>query len=220
MSKKITDVIFDLDGTLIDSAPSILECLRLTLRDKKINPVLPLTQNLIGPPLNATLSKLTGISDDNEINLMSEVFKSYYDERGYKEAVAFENVNKLINSLVNDGLKLHIATNKRIKPTLLILKLLNWNNYFTNVYAIDSVVTCFKSKSEILAALVSDKKINTSTSIYVGDRLEDYEAANENGLPYLMAQWGSDIKFRDTDPFKFVLTVNDLRPIILGDQYV
>jgi phosphoglycolate phosphatase len=220
MSKKITDVIFDLDGTLIDSAPSILECFRLTLLDKKIDPVLPLTRNLIGPPLNATLSKLTGISDDKEINLMADVFKSYYDEQGYKKTVAFKNIDKLLNSLVNDGLQLHIATNKRLKPTLLILKLLNWNNYFTNVYAVDSVVGRFKSKGEMLAALVSDKKINPTESIYVGDRLDDYEAANENGLPYLMAQWGSEVKFRNTDPFKFALSANDLRPMILGGQYV
>ena len=220
MSKKITDVIFDLDGTLIDSAPSILECFRLTLLDKKIDPVLPLTRNLIGPPLNATLSKLTGISDDKEVNVMAEVFKSFYDEQGYKKTVAFENVDKLLNSLVNDGLQLHIATNKRMKPTLLILSLLSWNNYFKSVYAVDSVEDRFKSKGEMLAALLGDKKINSSKFIYVGDRLEDYEAANENGLPYLMAQWGSDIKFKDTDPFKFVLLANDLRPMILGNQYV
>ena len=220
MSKKITDVIFDFDGTLIDSAPSILECFRLTVLDRKIDPVLPLTRNLIGPPLNITLSKLTGISDDKEIYLMSEVFKSYYDEQGYKKTVAFENVNQLLISLVTDGLKLHIATNKRIKPTLLILKLLNWNNYFTNVYAVDTVAARFKSKGEILAALVRDKNFNPSQSIYIGDRLEDYEAANENGLPYLMAQWGSDAKFRDTDPFKFALSANDLRPMILGGLYV
>ena len=48
---KIKAVIFDLDGTLIDSAPSILAGLNMAIKKSGLLPVLPLTRSLVGPPL-------------------------------------------------------------------------------------------------------------------------------------------------------------------------
>ncbi|MFC6806045.1 HAD family hydrolase [Methylophaga thalassica] len=58
------NIIFDLDGTLIDSSPAILAALEMALEKNKIKPKLPMTHKLIGPPLNQLLPILTGLTDE------------------------------------------------------------------------------------------------------------------------------------------------------------
>ena len=57
----LKNIIFDLDGTLINSAPSIIECLKVILRKNEIAPVFSLGSKIIGPPLKETLKKLLAL---------------------------------------------------------------------------------------------------------------------------------------------------------------
>ena len=69
----ISDVIFDLDGTLVDSAPSILLCLAEALASQGIAPIFPLSSSLIGPPLHETLRNISGCKDDDTIALSTTI---------------------------------------------------------------------------------------------------------------------------------------------------
>jgi len=213
MSKKITDVIFDLDGTLIDSAPSILECFRLTLDSNKIKPLLSLDASLIGPPLTQTLMALTGIDNEAALGKLAEEFKGHYDLGGYRSTKAFDGISQLLGGCRNAGFRLHIATNKRLAPTLLILDLFSWQSYFTSVYAIDSRMPRYVSKSEMISDLLNTEKVDIYSAIYVGDRMEDLISARENNLDFIGALWGFlDPKlatqnncslFKEIEQFKF-----------------
>ena len=54
------NLIFDFDGTLVDSGPGILHALGLVLQARGLQPQIPLTSDIIGPPLPVTLRKLAG----------------------------------------------------------------------------------------------------------------------------------------------------------------
>jgi phosphoglycolate phosphatase len=190
MPKKITNIIFDLDGTLIDSAPSILECFRLTLQANNIAPQVKVETSLIGPPLAKTLSILTGKHDPLELEKLISDFKDLYDNEGYKETIAYPEIISLIEGIQKLNIRLHIATNKRLAPTLLILKFLGWSNYFDSVYSIDSRHPSFSNKAEMLSSLLLDQYIDTNSCIYIGDRFEDMESALENQLEFIGALWG------------------------------
>jgi len=195
MHNKITDVIFDLDGTLIDSAPSILTCFAATLAAQGIEPTVPLTEALIGPPLRETLSKLSGVRDEVQLATMSEDFKQHYDVSGYKATMVFPGVDGMLNDLRDAGFRLHIATNKRLRPTRLILEHLSWVGLFGAVYASDSRTPSFGSKSEMLSELIKSEGISPVQAIYVGDRSDDRNAATDNALGFIAAMWG----YRDAD---------------------
>lgn len=195
MHSRIKDVIFDLDGTLIDSAPSILACFAETLAAQGIAPALPLTETLIGPPLRETLRKLSGIEDESRLGSMIEDFKQHYDVAGYKETRVFPGVDEMLRKLRDAGLRLHIATNKRLRPTRLILSYLGWTDLFAAVYASDLRTPSFRSKSEMLSELVQVESIARSQAVYVGDRSDDMLAAANNALGFIAAAWG----YRDDD---------------------
>lgn len=192
-------LIFDLDGTLIDSSASILEGFAMALDDLKIAPKLPLTATIIGPPLRETMATLAGSDDASLLDALVKSFKNYYDAEGYKATTAFSGVSEMLKELHGAGKALHIATNKRLLPTQLILKHLGWNELFASVYALDARSPAFPNKAAMIAGLIEDQGVAHGSSAYVGDRPEDGFAADANALPFYAADWGySAFPARDT----------------------
>jgi phosphoglycolate phosphatase len=183
-------LILDLDGTLVDSAPAILKGFEKALAAFALQPVCTLDDRLIGPPLLATLKKVSGIEDAIQLAAMADVFRAWYDAKGFTETCVYEGVDLTLRSLAQQGVPLYIATNKRLLPTLAILDYLAWTPLFTAVYALDRVTPAYQDKAAMLAALLDEQGIDVREAIYIGDTLGDFEAANRNGLRFAAANWG------------------------------
>lgn len=183
-------ILFDLDGTLIDSAPAILASFRAAFVHTGIAPAIAIDASVIGPPLTETLQLLSGSDDPALIGRLAEAFKASYDGAGYKETAAYAGVGELLAELAGAGLTLSIATNKRIHPTRLILDHLGWGRHFAHVYALDLFSPRLPNKAETIGRLLTDQKIAKDQAIYIGDRSEDGESADANGLPFIAVTWG------------------------------
>ena len=72
-------ILFDFDGTIIDSAPCILNCYEQVMSDLNITPSVPITASIIGPPLIDTVAMLANTEDEVLIENMATAFKSFYD---------------------------------------------------------------------------------------------------------------------------------------------
>lgn len=183
-------LIFDLDGTLIDSAPSILSSLAMVLDEAGIAARVPLSSSLIGPPLQETLSTLSGINDPNVIGTYIEAFKRHYDSGGYKETRVYPGIAELLATLHASGFSLHLATNKRYGPTQLILDHLGWSTLFQSVYALDLYNPRLPDKSALLKCLLDEHALRPADALYIGDKSEDGLAAEINDLEFLGVKWG------------------------------
>ena len=183
-------VIFDLDGTLIDSSPSILKCFGQALRDERLTPLLPLSDSLIGPPLRQTLINLTGVTDSAVLDRLVDGFKAYYDTEGYKDTLLYDGVELLLASLAELNIPLAIATNKRRIPTLKILEHLGWNGYFEKIGTLDTPVPPHTDKAALIRYLLTEIGVPAEKSLYIGDKWEDGVAADANGMRFHAAGWG------------------------------
>lgn len=183
-------IIFDLDGTLIDSAPSILTSFENALKRAGIPPRVPLTESLIGPPLRQTLINLTGISDDAVLDNLVHLFKESYDSEGYRATRIYDGVEELLAVLADRRIPMGIATNKRKIPTLKILGHLGWESYFSVVGALDNVSPPYVNKGALISAVLAEMAVEASTTIYIGDKREDWEAAQANQMPFVAVGWG------------------------------
>lgn len=183
-------ILFDLDGTLIDSAPAILASFRDAFAQSGITPVRRIDESIIGPPLTETLQLLAGSQDAALIAKLADAFKASYDSEGYKATAAYAGVGTLLAELAAAGRSLSIATNKRIHPTRLILDYLGWSEYFAHVYALDLFPNRLPHKAAMIGRLLADQAIPQADAIYIGDRSEDGESADANGLPFIAVTWG------------------------------
>jgi len=183
-------IIFDLDGTLIDSAPAILASFRTAFAAAGREPVVAIDESIVGPPLAETLALLAGTSDATVIGDLATRFAAVYDNTGFRETAAYPGVGDMLRRLAGRGLHLHIATNKRIHPTRKILAHLGWDGLFDAVYALDLFTPRLPDKAAMIGRLLADRAIPTETAVYVGDREEDGVSADANRLPFLAATWG------------------------------
>jgi phosphoglycolate phosphatase len=183
-------LIFDLDGTLIDSAPSILASYAHVFASNRIATQQPLTSAMIGPPLMQTLAKLSGVEDAEVLSDLAQQFKSHYDSEGYKQTLIYNGVPQFLASLQAAGFKLYIATNKRYVPTLKIVQHLGWEQYFSGIFALDYYLPALTNKGQMLGQILSDLSITPKDALYIGDRYEDGTAAEQNGLPFVLVSWG------------------------------
>lgn len=184
------NVIFDLDGTLIDSSASILAGFTAAFAESGRTPVVALDAGIIGPPLRATLARLAGSDDAALLDALAARFKAHYDHHGYRETTVFPGVADTLAELHRRRLPLYIATNKRLAPTLKILDFLGWADWFDGVYALDFWTPPATDKREMIRRVLAENALESTASLYVGDRAEDGHAAAGNTLAFALAAWG------------------------------
>jgi len=185
-----TAILFDLDGTLIDSAPSILGSFSAALAEQGISPVVDLHPGLIGPPLLQTLTIISGTQDPETLQRLAASFKAHYDTHGYKDSVVYGGVSESLRVLKDLGYAMYVVTNKRIVPTRKIIEYLGWEPLFEGVYAQDAFTPSLTSKAAVIEQVLQTHQINPERAVYVGDRSEDGEAARACDVPFCWVRWG------------------------------
>lgn len=187
-------IIFDLDGTLVDSAPGILAAYQCAFDLCGLQPKVPLESSLIGPPMRDTMAKVAEVSDPQVLEKLITAFKESYDGSGCLQTPAFEGVETMMQKLKAHGIQLFIATNKRAYPTHKIMAHLGWRDYFEGVYGPDSFDPPKANKAELIKQIIQDHHLNSNTTLYVGDRDEDGVASQANQLKFLFALWGYGVE--------------------------
>jgi phosphoglycolate phosphatase len=188
--QRYKNIIFDLDGTLIDSAPGIIESFQYAYYktyNKNCNYNLI---SFIGPPVDQILTSLNGEVDIITINKFVDEFKMHYDTIGYKKTTLFNDVLVVLNQLLEKKVKVFIATNKRIKPTLLILDQLSIYKFFKEIYCLDIVNVQFKNKTDLISYLLKIHALVSIDTLMVGDTIHDMIAADNNNLDFALVEYG------------------------------
>lgn len=186
----ISNIVFDLDGTLIDSASSILECFRLTLAAMNYPLGMLMDQSLVGPPLRETIKFLSNERDPLKLDRLVDEFKNQYDSGVCESAKPYPGIEQLLLNLKKSKKKIFIVTNKRHGPAKKIISHHGWSNLIDDIYTLDYPSVDLNKKSFVIRQLLSDYSLEAVKSCYVGDRIDDYDSARENNLRFIHATWG------------------------------
>lgn len=180
-------VIFDLDGTLTDSAAGIVASFRHAL--EHIGAPVPdgdLAQRLVGPPMHHSLAGM-GLGEQTDAAIAA--YRADYTSRGWLMNTMFDGVTALLADLRAAGVRLAVATSK-VEPTARkILAHFSLDGFF-EVVAGASVDGTRSAKSEVLAHALEQLAPLPARVLMVGDRRHDVDGAAAHGIDTVLVGWG------------------------------
>ena len=202
------NLIFDLDGTLFDSAPEILLCFKKALELNNIDIKDDLNKSIIGPPIRETLKNLVQKKDIVKIDKIIENFIELYDSDYCYKTKLYRGVQETLKTLEKKK-NLILITNKRIVPTEKMLKNSKIIELFDNYFSVDPSDQSKKDKSTLISKTIKDYKINPLNTAYIGDTIGDFIASKKNNIKFVFAGWGYGKYVEDAD-----LHLNDIREML------
>jgi len=186
--------IFDLDGTLVDTAPDFKNSLNYMLSELN-EPLVTLEEirNLVGYGARELIRR-TAVTkniphDDNKVNEMLKIFLLHYTHNIDDDSVLFENVETVLKLIKSNELKMAVCTNKMEKLSNMLLEKLGVLHYFDYLVGGD---TFSKSKPDPFPLIEICKKLNVSEneSIMIGDSATDLNAGHNANMPVVLVGYG------------------------------
>ncbi len=188
MNNTIDSIWFDLDGTLLDTAPDILGTYAEVFR--KFGFDVRHEALRIGPPLRECILEVLPDCDEKTIAGMIAGFIDAYDSSGFPGTVFYPGIQKLLQDIHEAGIPAFVATNKRMRATELILKHFELEKYFAGVYATDVFPGEKLPKSEVLNRALALHGCSPAAAVMVGDTSGDIKAGQLAGMITAGVKWG------------------------------
>ncbi len=208
-------VIFDLDGTLTDSARGIVSSFRHALGE--IGAAVPdgdLASRIVGPPMHHTLRAM-GLGDNADAAIAA--YRADYTTRGWAMNSLFDGIAELLADLDAAGVRLAVATSKAEPTAQRIIAHFGLDQHF-EVVAGASVDGSRASKADVVAHALAQLGPLPDRVLMVGDRSHDVEGAAEHGIDTVVVDWGyGHADFDEPDAvaaLAHVSTVDDLREVL------
>lgn len=183
-------LIFDMDGTLLDSAPGIVHSLIYAMRQlgHDFHPDAGI-QALFGPPMNQVVAQLLRPFGDDRITHCLEIYRAHYREQGLYDCSIYPGIRQALESLLASGFTLAVATSKRQEfadRMLLHTGLFGLFEQIQGTLADGSL----DDKAELLRLLRPPTGQSHAPVYMIGDKSDDMLAAGENGIPAIGVTWG------------------------------
>jgi phosphoglycolate phosphatase len=187
-----TLVVFDLDGTLIDSAPDMHRAVNLLLADLGRGPLsLPEIRTMVGDGAGALIARAlaarqcVGVDPDQAL----AQFIEHYEEQPTTFTRTFPGVPETLQRLQAAGLALAICTNKPTRLTQIIIDRLEISRYFARVVAGDTM-PFRKPDPRALTEVLNGFGTPTAATIMVGDSEVDAATAYAANVPFVLMTYG------------------------------
>lgn len=182
-------VLFDLDGTLIDSEAGIVNSIEYAFgRLGATSPPRETLRGWIGPPLRATFPIVLG-DDPARTEQAVEHYSERFTAIGWAEHAPYDGIGAVVQGLAERGVRLAIVTTKIDLHAGKIVQNLPFGAHFTRVYAA-APGSRSSEKAAMIARALSEFEMQSHDVAMVGDRHFDIEGARANGVRAIGVSWG------------------------------
>ncbi|HEX8709961.1 MAG TPA: HAD family hydrolase [Pyrinomonadaceae bacterium] len=186
----ISNVLFDLDGTLTDPQEGITRCLEYSLQ--RLGAACPPRRELhvhIGPPIRSALSLMLGTTDEALVEQALRFYRERFSVEGLLENEVYDGVLEMLAALRAAKMRLYVATSKPKVFTDRILAHFRLTPYFDAVYG-SELDGRLDNKVELIGHVLDSERLVAGQTLMVGDRLYDIIGARQNGCRSLGVTYG------------------------------
>ena len=192
--KKFELIIFDLDGTLVDSAKDIMIANNKTLEKFGYKPIsFKNVKHIIGQGIRVNIIRSLKMQNvkinKKKENEMYNFFFSFYKKNLYVESKIYSGLNSFLKNLKKQGYKLAVCSNKLELLTKIVLKKTKLLKYFDFVAGGDTFAHR-KPHPSVLNNIIKNFKINKNNVLFIGDSEHDYHSALNSNIKFCLKTKG------------------------------
>jgi phosphoglycolate phosphatase len=212
-------VVFDLDGTLVDSAPDLVDSLNVILGREGLAPLpLEVGRKFVGAGGRVLIRRGLAAAGrevaDSRLEAMFAAFLAHYEDNLSARTVFYPGVEAALERLAASGHALAICTNKFERPARKLLRELGWEGRFGAIVGQDTFPVS-KPNGAVLKLTIEKAGGHPARAIMVGDTVTDISAARDAGLPVIAVDFGyAPVPVADLNPDRIISHFNVLPEIV------
>lgn len=185
-------VLFDLDGTLLDTTKGVLDAVRRTVEQLDLKMLAEETLlKFVGPPMQFSFEAHYGMSPEEALK-SANLFRENYKKYSLFEAELYPGVIDLLECLKEKRVHIAVATNKSHDNAMQILEKFGIDFYCE--YMLGSDLTGKLKKADIIEECVRQMEIDRMRTVYVGDSSFDSDGARHAGIDFIGVTYGFGFK--------------------------
>ncbi|HWL04774.1 MAG TPA: HAD-IA family hydrolase [Xanthobacteraceae bacterium] len=218
MTSALPLLVFDLDGTLVDTAPDLVNALN-TVFTREGFPALPYEEArlMIGGGLRPFIEKALAAEDaarpDGTVERLFREMVDYYSEHIADASRPFEGLADTLDHLAGDGFRFAVCTNKLEGLSVKLLKALNLAGRFDAICGADTFGIS-KPNPDVLRQTIAAAG-GAGPAIMIGDSMADVATARAAGLPVIGVSFGyTDIPMAEIGPDRLIHHFEHLPPAV------
>jgi pyrophosphatase PpaX len=206
-------VLFDLDGTLIDSVPLIVESMQHAFEGRRRAPTVEEWVARIGTPLEGMIREWA--EDEADLAQLKERYKAHQWAHHDARVTAFPGVPELLDRLSAAGTAMAVVTSKLEASASRSLVHVGIARHFRAVVGLESTARHKPDPEPVLHALAL-LGAEAAAAAFVGDSPHDVRAGNGAGVPTVAALWGpfSRAALAEAGPTSFAEAVSDVLDVL------
>ncbi|WP_411344634.1 pyrophosphatase PpaX [Paenibacillus sp. WLX1005] len=212
----IDTVLFDLDGTIVDTNELIISSFMNVMNQPD---VLPLTREQIIPHMGLTLEQqLRTFSGQDDVTSLVTAYREYSSIHHDAMVAPFPEVNIVLSRLQAEGLKLGVVTTKIRATTEKVLKLFELDQYMQVIITLDDVEHP-KPHAQPIERALEALGSSPETTLMVGDSPADLKSAEAAGVRSAGVAWSlkGEEELSKYKPTYILQQMSDLYELVLGD---
>ncbi len=220
MDKIYQAVIFDWDGTLVDSQAQIIECMQTAFRRHELVPPEPAAiRHIVGLSLDKAISLLAPDLDFDTVESLINAYRSNAYAGSRLSSDLFLGVKTCLAHLHQQNLHLAIATGKGRKGLDAALAASGLQDYIVMSRCADE--TRSKPHPQMLQDILTDLNLEPAQAIMVGDTTYDIDMANNLGMDSVAVTYGmhDETVLRKSNPKHLINDINELKSLIVSNTY-
>ncbi|MFM2024943.1 MAG: hypothetical protein RLZZ56_956 [Actinomycetota bacterium] len=214
---KYTTILWDLDGTIINSSPGVFESFNHTFKTVGMPELTPAEMKpFMGPPLRVTFQKILGLSHDQTEEALAVYRDFYLKQGGALNCELYPGVIETIHKSKAAGITNSLATSKALRGTMLVGEHFDFLKHF-DVLGTAANDETRNSKTDVITYAFEElEKIGADLSrvILVGDRIHDVEGAREHGIEVCLVKWGFGNEEEWAEAGHLVSDTNELQEVL------